>query len=666
MKKITIYIFALILTVSTSCNKFLDTVPSDFAVPEQFYNTESQLNEALAGVYNSLTTTATYGLYISSYYVGSTDAEYYRNTGTHPARYNIVTSESRINSTWNDLYSGINLANHLLANINKPSMDARKRAAIKGEALFLRAFMYYHLVTLWGDVPMMLEPTTDSRKTNHPKVAAKDIYNKIIADMTEANMLVYPYTKYNSPSRVSKSAVQGILARVCLSMAGEPVKDVSKYADAKNWADSVIQGNIHKLNTDYIQIFKNQITDKYDNQFKESIWEIDFYGNNSDVYRIGGRWSTYGSVRNTNPALGIGYSYGYLGATPYLYKAYEAGDLRRDWAIAPYNYQGNNTAVKVYKPVTNYDRMMGKWRRDYETIIPKNNEYNATNFPVLRYADILLMYAEAESMIGGAPQAPTPKAYDALNQVRRRAFGLPINTPSSSVSVVSALTLATTGNTGYDKEVNEIPITFAGGGGTGALGVASVSATSGKVTGVHITHPGSGYTSAPTVIIGTQWQANTSYTVGQQVFNGTRLYTVQSSGTSSAVGPTHTTGTSNPAQTGIGFTYAGLRATATADIATSVIDISGLSPLAFQDLIREERARELAFEGLRKQDLIRWGIFIERLKAMIPDMVAPGWPAALNPYILPYTVVEEKHKVFPIPLLEVNLNRAMEQHDLWK
>ncbi|HEY0770308.1 MAG TPA: RagB/SusD family nutrient uptake outer membrane protein, partial [Sphingobacteriaceae bacterium] len=418
----------------------------------------------------------------------------------------------------------------------------------------------------------------------------------------------------------------------------------------------------------YTQIFKNQSQDVFDNEFKETIWELDFYGNSTGGLDLGGRWVNYGTVRmvdNQPPDVLGGYAYGYMGATPYLYKSYEAGDIRRDWTIAEFAYVGSNSLLKTYKPITDFDRVMGKWRREYEPF-PRAIEYSATNFPMLRYADVLLMFAEAENMIGGTPSVPSARAYDALNQVRRRAFGRPANTPATApISVVSALTLSTSGNTGYNRTVNEIPVTFTGGGGTGASGVASVSSTTGKVTGLHVTNAGSGYTSAPTVSIGTQWQANTPYSAGQQVFHLTRLYTVQSSGTSSAVAPTNTTGTSSPASTGVGFTYAGLRATATSAITTSVIDVSGLSATAFQEAIREERARELAFEGLRKQDLIRWGIFIPRMKEVLVD---PNWPTTttFNRWKEAFENVSEKHKVYPIPLDELNVNTAIEQHELWK
>jgi hypothetical protein len=661
MKKIIIFAFVFIFISATSCKKFLDTKPTDFVVPEQYYNNEQQLNEALAGVYSSLTTVNTYGLFMSFYEVTGTDEGFYKlNTATpHPANYNILVSEPKINSTWNDLYAGINLANNLLANINKPTMNEKNRRVIKGEALFLRAFIYFQLVTQWGDVPMFLQPTADSKNVNNPAAPSKAIYAQILADMKEAKDEVNDYVTNGTPVHISKTAIEGMLARVCLKMAGEPLLDVAKYTDARGWADSVIQSHVHSLNPDYTQIFINESADQFDTNSKEVLWEIDFYGNNMGGKSLGGRWPIYMGVRNVNKS--VGYSYGYQGATAYLYNLYQAGDLRRDWAIAPYQFYLSNSNIKVLvNPTDIYSRTEGKWRREYEKVLPLNTEYAPTNFPVIRYADVLLMFAEADNEING----PTQRSYDAVNSLRRRAYGLPATTTANSISVLSNITLSATGNTGYFTSVPTIPVTISGGGGTGATANASVSPTTGKLTAIGVVTPGSGYTSLPMVTVGTGWVANTSYQVGTQVFNGNNLYTVTAAGTATATAPTQTSGSSNPATTGATFTYAGLKASGTAGIATSSVDFAGLSQSAFRDAIRDERARELCFEGIRKFDLIRWGIFIPRMKAIGANMTLT-LPASLQYATMAYTNVSEKNKLFPIPLNELTLNSAIQQNPLW-
>jgi len=244
------------------------------------------------------------------------------------------------------------------------------------------------------------------------------------------------------------------------------------------------------------------------------------------------------------------------------------------------------------------------------------------------------------------------------------AFGFSPNTPVTSVSVVKDIALSTTGNTGYLKTVPTIPVTFSGGGGTGASATASVSTTTGKVTAIGITNPGLGYTGIPTVTVGTPWSANTPFTAGTQVFFGNNLYTVNATGSSSATPPTQTSGSSDPAITGIAFAYAGLKATGTASIATAVVDLKNLNQASFRNALRDERARELCFESLRKPDLIRWGIFIPQMKMIEADMNL-NMPAALKYAIKEYTNVSDRDKLFPIPSLELSLNTALKQNPLW-
>ncbi len=189
--------------------------------------------------------------------------------------------------------------------------------------------MYFQLVSAWGDVPLILEPVEDSRKVNIPRTPASAVYSQVLKDLQEARLLVNTYEANGGPVHVSKTAVQAMLARVYLKMAGAPMNDVSKYADARAWADSVIQSGAHALNPSYSKVFINESEDVYDNTTKEILWEIEFYGNNVGALKIGGRFVNYLSVTNTNAA--IGNSYGRVGTTGYLYKLYNTADLRRDW-----------------------------------------------------------------------------------------------------------------------------------------------------------------------------------------------------------------------------------------------------------------------------------------------------------------------------------------------
>jgi hypothetical protein len=412
---------------------------------------------------------------------------------------------------WKNLYVGIERANTLLANLEKTEMDNDKKSMVRGEALFLRAFYYFTLVQYYGDVPLKLEPSNSVNNVDIARTPSKEVYAQIIADMKEAETLVKTATAVGSSGQISKSTVRGILARVYLTMAGAPLRDTEKFKDAREWALKVKESNEHILNPDYKQIFINETQDIED--FKECIWEAECWGTNNDDQREGGRIGNENGVLCRSTDFGnIGYAYGFNSTTWKLYNLYDAIDVRRDWAISTYTL--NADGVKTPLAATNiYGRNVAKWRREYELLSPKNKNYTPTNFPMLRYADVLLMLAEAENEVTGA----TTLAHEALNLVRKRA-GL-------------------------------LDTTIAGQDG-------------------------------------------------------------------------------------------------------------------FRDEIRNERARELCFEGLRKNDLIRWGIFVETMQDASDEIKAKA-TATYNYAAVNAANVNERHLLYPIPLTEMSLNKKMVQNPFW-
>lgn len=657
---ITITLFSLFF-ILYSCKKVLNTQPKDFVTADNYYNTEDELNRALSGVYQMLATDGLYGSYLHST-LQTSDEFFYRPSGTGALVMDIDASDTRINSLWRGLYEGINRANLLLENIHKPQMDEQKRGVIKGEALFLRAYFYFLLVDYFGDVPLKLASTQTPIGTEIAETPTGKIYEQLVKDMKTASSLVLPSSAYTYNGHVSKQAVQGMLAKVFLTMAGQPLKDITKYKEALLYADSVIQSGLHSLNPSYQQIFINHSAEVYDT--KEGIWEIEFSGDNTGSVRAAGRVGILNGIQSAGISW-PGYGDGNYNTTKRLYDTYAVGDLRRDWNIANIRYAsvtGSTTANEV--PVTTttiYDRNVGKWRRKYENGIPAQS-FNATNFPVLRYADVLLMYAEAYYFVHGIEDG---RALEVINQVRRRAFGLPVNVPATSVSVVNRITLSTTGNTGYLGTVTQLPITFSGGGGSGASGIAIVNATTGKVSSVVLVNTGGGYTTAPTVIIGRVWTANTDYALGTQVYNGNNLYTVTKAGTSTVTAPTNTSGNSNATLTGAEFSYAGLRATATATIGSTAVDLqqSGVSDF-LKEVMMPERARELAFEGARLHDLKRWGKYVEYMGTLKTEIEANA-PANYTYAAAAARNISARNVLFPIPNSEFIINGLVTQNTGW-
>ncbi|WP_343304023.1 RagB/SusD family nutrient uptake outer membrane protein [Chitinophaga niabensis] len=437
MKRILI-LFVLAGSMLSACNKFLETKPEDFVTPDNYYNTEADLDRALNGVYNRLVDNfgRMYSRGLFSF-LSISDEFFYKNiTITNLKVMDFDAGQLDVGKLWEVAYQGIDRANILLENVDKPKMDETRRKAIKGEALFLRAYFYFVLVDNFGGVPLKLVSTKNPLEKYLPRASVADVYASIVNDMKAADTLVSDISSYAYNERVTKTAVEGVLARVYLTMAGEPLKDVAKYNDALIYADKVINSGKHSLTSDYSRIFINHSENKYDLQ--ECIWEIGMYGNQLGNTQLAGAVGIENGVECTDDK--IGYSTGPLKITARMFGLYAATDLRRDWAIAPYKYVTNaTTGVTTKTPYTAaqiYDRTVGKWRREYETITPKNRNYNSTNFPVLRYSDVLLMKAEAETQVSGAP---TAAAYDAINKVRRRGYGKPINTPDATVDAPAGL-----------------------------------------------------------------------------------------------------------------------------------------------------------------------------------------------------------------------------------
>lgn len=439
-------LFALFSPFILSCNKVLDKNPTDFVEPGNYYNSESDLNLALAAVYDPL---GNEYLYCSSlwFQLGiCTDEAFYgfsSNSYSAPMFYQYDYTNVYVTGLWQQCYIGIERANLLIANINRPSMDETKRQVILGEALFLRAYYHFLLVSNYGDVPLKLDPSSDVNSVNLPRTPSKEVYARILADMKEAESKVKAITAVGNSSRITKTAIQGILARVCLYMAGYPLLDQTKYSEALEWTQKVVASNEHALrtaynaaitNSAYSQIFINESQDIYD--IKECMWEADFYTNNNNTaYWELGKLGTMNLGCNN---LDTGFAGSNIRTTIKLYNLYGAGDYRRDWAISPFYFVSTTTtASRTYYTASNViGREAGKWRRYYELLAPTKQQYvNGTNFPILRYSDVLLMLAEAENEVNGA----TSIAYDAINQVRRRGYGLSITEPSAVADLPAGL-----------------------------------------------------------------------------------------------------------------------------------------------------------------------------------------------------------------------------------
>lgn len=599
----------LLITIAlfiTSCEKLLDKQPEDSIAPVNYFKTEGDLQRALTGVYDRLGDNSLYGTTLWSYMCFSDD--FFFRGSTTGLRVNILDAgDGSTNGLFERAYVGVERANLLLANLDNATASQSVKDEIKGQAMFLRAYYYFILVDNFGGVPMRLTPTTSPSEALLPRSSVKEIYDQIVSDMKSSIELLKPISDYNFNGRVTKTAAQGILARVYLTMAGAPLNDKSQYENARMMADAVIKTGLHDLNPDYSQIFINHSKDVYDT--KECLWEVEFSGNGTDIYKESGALGSYLGIANTTD-LEIGYADDNVHTTGKLFNTYDARDCRRDWCIANYRFTGNPGIKTFWTAAQIYDRSAGKWRREYEVFAPKGRGATPTNFPLLRYADVLLMYAEADNEI----QGPQTRSIDYVNAVRKRGWGERLQT----------ITVTNQGS-GY---VSAPLVTITGGGRpTGAIEPSGARATAvisgGRVTAINIIDPGIYYTLAPTVTIG----ASPSGAAGQ----------------ASATAVLTTTGAAN----------------------SQLTAPQKAGQAEFRAEIRNERYREFAFEGIRKHDLLRWGIYTETMADLETDINANA-PAAWKYAATAASYTKQpRYVLFPIPNSEMNLNKNLIQNQGW-
>ncbi|HNX88470.1 MAG TPA: RagB/SusD family nutrient uptake outer membrane protein [Paludibacteraceae bacterium] len=467
---IKIFIASLLTLTISSC-EFLDKQPHELT-PETYFNSESELQSFLAGVYSPLGQEYFYGNYYPVYNAGGDDLSFYQRANSPVS---IMTADANstnqyISAYWRLLYDGISRANILIENVDKnETISEAIRNRVKSEAVFLRAFYYFNLIQGWGDVPFRLTSAQSVDNLSLPRTDKQIIYDSITNQIVKSIPYLNSAANTN-PGYVTQSAAKGILARIYMFRAGEHFRDnktadnhVQKYfQEAKKWALEVKESGIHELTKSYSQVFTDLCQDKYNSTGKkESIWEAEEAGNriNSPDWsagRIGNvigfgstnDYSTVSPYQNQGGMSNPGYSYKFVYASLKLFNMYESENdtARCDWNITPYEYVYASTAPKQVTgrnyyfgkrraglatveglPCTdmtqsasnnNKTRCCAKYRRELETVLIKNKNYTPINFPILRYSDVLLMIAEAENEINSAP---TQLAYDCINEVRRRA-----------------------------------------------------------------------------------------------------------------------------------------------------------------------------------------------------------------------------------------------------
>lgn len=419
---------------AASCKRYLEVEPvSSFGTDYVFSNVPNA-EKAILGIYSALGGDQGYGIRISMYYpydndemMGQGGTPYPDNERRDIAHFNVQPSNTQLAGPFNQLYSGVERANICIYNIPRMAMytsgSAFEQSQLKhmlGEALTLRAQFYFELIRNWGDVPAHFLPSSLETDLFKAKTDRDSIYDVLLSDLQEAATLV-PWRSATTVTneRITQGAVRALRARIALFRGGYSLRlnrQMERPANYKDFYQIALdeckaimdKSSEHNLNSSFQAVFKDALGAKRQEPNGEIIWEVGMSGGGSGFgdsklgYYNGPRYNNQG-----NSALTILPSYFY---------AFDSTDTRRDVTCAPYNIAADrNLEARTLQTMVD-----GKFRRDWTNQLTSAAQYFGTNWPMIRFSDVLLMYAEADNELNNGPSAAAKAAFE---KVRLRAYG---------------------------------------------------------------------------------------------------------------------------------------------------------------------------------------------------------------------------------------------------
>lgn len=450
---------------------------------DETYITDAAMAESLLwGIYKGLSVDGVYRLNLSMIFALPTDEAKIEGSSLVDVRAEgsnaYGTSSPYVQNTWSALYAAIYNANYFLEMMERkapsfPEEDQPLCEIYVAEARALRGLLYFELVRWFGNVPLIT--STEQSGWDPSKFTQEDpvaVYEFIEKDLTYA-IDHLPYAadddiRKDNSFRISKGGALGLLAKVYATWAGYPVHDTSKWELAVNTAQELILSGRHSLLADFDQLWKNAGNNIWNPS--ESLIEISYYSPLS-TNETSGRVGNFNGVRALSGGLRGG-NHGHTAffrVCPTFLTDWKDAKNDKRWAIsyADYQYTSSGKQNMVQKtvdgvPNSNVTFLMAwegthpdwndSWRTlyglhlfprkwDTEVYVPDtnnlaDNNYTNINWYLLRYADVLLLYAEA---LNEVHQGPTPEAYEAVNMVRRRGYGLDIATASATADLEEGL-----------------------------------------------------------------------------------------------------------------------------------------------------------------------------------------------------------------------------------
>ncbi|MBD3591734.1 RagB/SusD family nutrient uptake outer membrane protein [Bacteroides sp. GM023] len=402
IKKSLVGLLAIVL--STGCADLTENLTGQPTV-DKFFQTLTDFNSYIVGAYTPLI--LLYGTDMP-YVAGSGAEDVYtpvvRWKGFEQVNINTVGNPDEVtDELWNTYYTSISACNTLIQIIGENTkLSSEELSPIDGEARFLRAFNYFQLVRWFGEVPLLTEENQNNAAVE-PQSTIAQIYGLIVSDLKSAE-LTLPISQ-EDPSRPSRWAAKALLAKVYLTMAGYPLNDASCYALARDKAGEVITEEVYTLEKVYSQLWL------WSNRKTNTEFIFALYASSDNG--IGSY--THQAVR---PADHGENGWGDWTSDKRFLAAFPAGDGSRvngtfyTRMIDGSSWENTNIA----QPYVGKLRDAGPKSGGYSGIATANKADGF--FCMLRYADVLLIYAEAANLAEGKP---SKAAYQALNEVRKRA-----------------------------------------------------------------------------------------------------------------------------------------------------------------------------------------------------------------------------------------------------
>ncbi|MBT1689182.1 RagB/SusD family nutrient uptake outer membrane protein [Dawidia soli] len=415
-----IFFAITILATLGACSDMLEEKPKSLAV-ENFYQTKDELVAAVNAIYVPIRTDGGFGINYPAQLEGMADYGYSRGSQTDVSGYKglLPQNVSRVQSVWENIYQSIRNANLVIANIpNARQVSEADATALMAEAKYLRALLYFALVRNWKGVPLRTEANMEELAL--PRASIEDVYNLILADALVAEAGLPEETPFDekptAAGRPNKWAAKTLLAEVYMTRASTPDDFESKIAVKAEWtlardkAQEVMSSGEFALvevrtSEDFQKIFGPEVVSTREEIFylkysrQQGFGLVSYAHRTKQYYGPGGVYAQYTDTVN-NPII----------------KNWDPADLRREHMLYPDVFDKGPTTV-LYR----------KYRDPLAVAVTAGVGGAGNDYPWYRYADLLLFHAEAAAR---AAEAPTPEAMESLNQVHRRAYGYPSNTPS--------------------------------------------------------------------------------------------------------------------------------------------------------------------------------------------------------------------------------------------